>query len=131
MKRLASFLIAFFIINIEYYLSPLTQKEGYKKIRQVNLPFNRKSVLSTRFFAEHEDVCDILDLVNQEISSEIKDGAEPKYFKIEFDRMGDNDVDRYTDYVLGNVVEYLKVAGWLETSFSLIDDNEKIVLWIK
>ena len=100
-------------------------------MRQANLPPNRQSILPSRVNNEWNDVCDILDLVIQEIGNKPIVAKEPDFFAVEFDRQGKDGVDRHTDYVLGKVVQYLIAAGWLETSFSLENGNKTIKLWIK
>lgn len=102
-----------------------------ENMREAPLLPNRKNVLPNKSAAEWENVCDTLEYIIKEINKATSNGTEPDYIEVEFLRTVPTVADRYTDYVLGKVVDYLKAAGWLETSFSLENGNKTIKLWIK
>ncbi|MDX1535945.1 MAG: hypothetical protein R3346_04260 [Candidatus Spechtbacterales bacterium] len=110
-------------------LSQSIEEKSMAEWREAPLPPNRQSVMPNQFKAEWEDVCDLLELIKQEINKATAGGVEPEYITVRFDRAGPTIPDRNTEYVLGKIVEYLHAAGWLETSHAV--EGSKIVLWIK
>lgn len=91
----------------------------------------RNTVFPKRVQDEATDRQRLEALIDAKLQKNTGDQSEPKFVAIEFDRMSPEGVDRYTDHVLGTLLEAYKQSGWQEVEPSLEDGNKKIKLWFK
>lgn len=91
----------------------------------------RDRVFSMRHQNERLEVNWLLSNLLRDLEKVIPLNSSPEeYIEVTWDRFGGG-IDRYTDYVLGVILEELRKAGWLEVTHSLVEGNKKIKLCIK
>ena len=94
------------------------------------MSLTRKSVFSRRIRDEAMDGRRLEQFIDAELRQHLGSQNEPDFIAVEFERTSPEGVDRYTDYVLGALLETYAQSGWKITA-SLTNDNKNIKLWFR